>query len=64
MGKLFPEVSGQVVTLFAPLKRDFVAPLLNFCSCIQDNFVILAAPGHAHLLAIKILRRDKFLAPR
>jgi hypothetical protein len=54
MGKLFPEVSGQVVMLFAPPGRDFVAKLLNFCSCSQDKFVMVAAPGHAHLPARKI----------
>jgi hypothetical protein len=57
MGKL-------LVTLFAPPGRDFVATLLNFCSCTQDKFVMVIAPGHptslryvgqsAHLHAIKI----------
>ena len=56
-GKLF-------VTLFAPPWRDFVATLLNFCSCSQDRLVMAVAPGHAHLHAIKILHLDKFLAPR
>jgi hypothetical protein len=32
-------------------------------SCTQDNIVIVLAPGHAHLSAIEILHRDKFLAP-
>jgi len=60
--------------VFAPLKRDFVATLLNFCSCPQDKFVMVLAPVHptslryvgqsAHLLAIKILHRDSFLTPR
>jgi hypothetical protein len=57
MGKLF-------VTLFAPLRRDFVATHLNFCSYTLDKFVMAVAPGHAHLHAIKILHLDKFLAPR
>jgi hypothetical protein len=60
MGKLF-------VTLFAPPGRDFVSAcwrILNFCSCTQDKFVMVVAPGHAHLHAIKILYLDKFLAPR
>jgi hypothetical protein len=47
MGKLF-------VTVFAPPGRDFVATLLNFCSCTQDKFVMVLAPGYVHLLAIKI----------
>jgi hypothetical protein len=29
----------------------------------QDKFVMVHVPGHAHLLAIKILYRDSFLAP-
>ena len=33
-------------------------------SCTQDKFVMVVAPGHAHLPAIKILYRDKFPAPR
>ena len=49
MGKLFPEVSGQVVTLFAPPGRGFVAALLNFCYCTQDKFVLRAKPGLPHL---------------
>jgi len=57
MGKLF-------VTLFAPPRRDFVATLLNFCTCTQDKFIMAFAPGHAHLHVIKILHFDKFLAPR
>jgi hypothetical protein len=64
MGKL-------LVTLFAPPRRDFVASLLNFCSCTQDKFVMVVAPAlrsaqgrHAHLHAIKILHRDKFLPSR
>ncbi len=28
--------------------------LLNFCSCPQDKFVMVVAPGYAHLPAIKI----------
>jgi hypothetical protein len=47
-----------------PLKRGFVASLLNFCSYTQDKFVIRVKPGHAHLHAIKFLYLDKFLAPR
>jgi hypothetical protein len=31
---------------------------------MQDSFVMVLAPGLAHLPAIKILHRDKFLAPR
>jgi len=38
MGKL-------LVTLFAPPRRDFVASLLNFCSCTQDKFVMVVAPA-------------------
>jgi len=56
MGKLF-------ITLFAPPRRDFVATLFNFYSCTQDKFVLIVAPGHAHLHAIKILYLDNFLAP-
>jgi hypothetical protein len=26
--------------VFAPLRRDFAASLLNFCSCTLDSFVI------------------------
>jgi hypothetical protein len=48
MGKLF-------VTLFAPPKRGFRCKLFNFCSCTQDKFVMVVAPGHTHLLAILIL---------
>jgi len=33
-----------------------------FCSCSQDKFLTILAPGHAHLHAIKILHRDSFLA--
>ena len=55
MGKLF-------VMVFAPPRRDFVASLLNFCSCTQDKFVMVVAPGHAHLPAIKILHLDKLLS--
>jgi len=29
-----------------------------------DKFVYHIAPGYAHLTAIKILNRDKFVAPR
>jgi len=50
--------------LFAPPWRDFVATLLNFCSCCQDKFVMKAKPGLAHLHAIEIMHHDKFLAPR
>jgi len=50
--------------VFAPPGRDFVASLLNFCSCTQDKFVMVVAPGHVYLPAIKILHRNKFLAPR
>jgi hypothetical protein len=49
MGKLFPAFSkkaGQVVTVFVPPWRDFVAKLLNFCACTQDKFVMVLAPGH------------------
>jgi hypothetical protein len=35
-----------------------------FCSCPQDKFVTVHAPGHAHLPVIEILHRDSFLAPR
>ena len=28
------------------------------CSCTQDKFVMLYAPGHSHLPTIKILHRD------
>ena len=48
MGKLFPEVSGQVVTFFTPPRRDFVSAnrrILNFCSCTQDKFVLVVAPA-------------------
>ena len=46
MGKLFPEVSGQVVTLFAfPPVRGFVrAPAPNFCFCTRDTFVCSLNP--------------------
>ena len=47
-----------------PLKRGFVASLLNFCFCNQDKFVMAVTPGHAHLPAFKVLHHDKFLAPR
>jgi hypothetical protein len=59
MGKLFPEVSGQVVTLFAPPGLDLdqlcygsswslsrKAGLLNFCTCTQARFVMADVPGH------------------
>ena len=35
-----------------------------FAPAPKTNFVIAVAPGHAHLHAIKILHRDRFLAPR
>jgi hypothetical protein len=60
MDKLF-------VTLFAPPRRDFVFAnwrILNFCSCTQDKFLMVVAPGHAHLPAIEILHRDKLLPSR
>jgi hypothetical protein len=44
-----------------PPRRDFVAKLLNFYSCIQDYFAMAVAPRHAHLHAIKILHLDYFL---
>ena len=59
MGKLFPAFAGQGLALSVPPWRDFVAALLNFCSCTQDKFVMAVAPGHAHLHAIRILYRDK-----
>jgi hypothetical protein len=58
MGKLF-------VMLFAPPRRDFVSAswrILNFYSCTQDKFIMVLAPGHAHLASIIILHRDRFLA--
>jgi len=57
MGKLF-------VMVFAPPGRGFVAALLNFRSCTQDKFVMVLAPGNAHLHTLKILHRDKLLPPR
>ena len=38
--------------------------LFAFAPAPQDRFVMVLAPGHAHLPAIKILHRDSFLAPR
>jgi hypothetical protein len=60
MGKLFPA--------FLLKKRDRLSCFLlsclpaGRCSCTQDKFVKVLAPGHAHLHAIKILHRDSFLA--
>jgi hypothetical protein len=34
------------------------------CSCTQDKFIMVVTPGHAHMHAIEILHRDKFLPPR
>ncbi len=38
--------------------------LFAFAPAPQDKFVMVLAPGHAHLPAIKILHRDKILVPR
>jgi len=48
MGKLFPEVSGQVVTLFA------------FPDCLRQSFKL--APHDARLQLGQGLRRDNFSA--
>ena len=62
MGKLFPA--------FFRKKRDRSSHFLlsclpaGRCSCTQDKFVMVVAPGYTHLHAIKIIHLDKFLAPR
>ena len=38
--------------------------VLSGCSCPQDSFVMVLAPGYAHLSAIMILHLDSFLASR
>jgi hypothetical protein len=43
---------GGICLRRAPFGR-FVAMLLNFCTCTQNKFVMVVAPGQAHLLAIK-----------
>jgi hypothetical protein len=52
---------NKLATLFASPRQDFVAPLLNFYSRPQDNFVMVVATGHAHILAIIILYPDSIL---
>ena len=37
-------------------------PMIGRCPCTQGKFVMVVAPGHAHLHTIKILHRDNFLA--
>ena len=59
MGKL-------LVTVFAPLKRDFVSAgwrILNFCSCTQDKFVMVLAPGHPPSQCFVGQRRQKVRHP-
>jgi hypothetical protein len=45
MGKLFPEVSGQVVTLFAPAEAGFGFAELRFAS-IRPRFTGLNLHDH------------------
>ena len=66
MGKLFvtPALTSEASSgVFAPPRRDFVATLLNFCSCTYDKLISTVAPGLAHLHAINILHLDYFLVP-
>jgi hypothetical protein len=43
-----------------PLKRGFVASLLNFCSCTQDKFVMVVAPALRSAQGARIYTQFKF----
>ncbi len=49
---------GELPSVGSSRNLSRFAGLLNFCSCTQDSFVMVVAPGYAHLHAIKILYLD------
>jgi len=60
----YPGVTQDTQLLLT--RTIWVSCLSHFllCSCTQDKFVMVFAPGHAHLHAIKNLHRDNSLASR
>ncbi len=64
MGKLFPEVSGQVVTVFAPQGGVSSLGSSTFAPDLKDKFVMVVAPGYAHSHATKFVPHDARLRLR